>query len=312
MWRFEVFPSPDLAVGPDWQPLLAEGCLDALARANEAAEHEPAVLFDQVAEVLAHDCAVATAAALQLPDDAAEPLHQPDASEPPQTDAAIAAAEELQQRRALVAGVLQQQPQQQQQQDGEAPPPPSPSPRLRVGPEYAQHRNIITRVLDDALLASIANMPTDERQVVLLGHGLDSRAYRIAWPEGTRIFEVGPAQCLQLMKEVLRGNGGETTFRQRGVVHRRIALNPWKHTGAGPLVLRMHARIACGCNKAGALRAPAAVGLVTAAVVAVVVGAACSHTQARSAPALPQRRTQLWAQERWEHPARTCAGKRRA
>ncbi len=46
---------------------------------------------------------------------------------------------------------------------------------------------IRTRFLDDYLRAA-----TDAgcRQVVLLGAGLDTRAYRLAWPDGTRLFEV--------------------------------------------------------------------------------------------------------------------------
>ncbi|KAK9908307.1 hypothetical protein WJX75_005766 [Coccomyxa subellipsoidea] len=53
-----------------------------------------------------------------------------------------------------------------------------------------------TRYLDDKLLEGLATMPTDnnvigiKRQVVLLGSGLDTKAWRLDFPSGTAIFEV--------------------------------------------------------------------------------------------------------------------------
>ncbi|MEU2629916.1 class I SAM-dependent methyltransferase [Kitasatospora sp. NPDC007106] len=60
---------------------------------------------------------------------------------------------------------------------------------------------IRTRFLDDLLLeASAAGV----RQVVLLGAGMDSRAFRTDWPEGTRLFEVDTAAPLDFKAAVLR------------------------------------------------------------------------------------------------------------
>ncbi|MEV6117645.1 SAM-dependent methyltransferase [Streptomyces sp. NPDC052109] len=47
---------------------------------------------------------------------------------------------------------------------------------------------IRTKFLDDLLQQASAS---GVRQVVLLGAGMDSRAFRMDWPEGTRLFEVG-------------------------------------------------------------------------------------------------------------------------
>ncbi|GAA1269578.1 class I SAM-dependent methyltransferase [Streptomyces aureus] len=60
---------------------------------------------------------------------------------------------------------------------------------------------IRTKFLDDLLeQASAAGV----RQVVLLGAGMDSRAFRMDWPEGTRLFEVDTAEPLDFKASVLR------------------------------------------------------------------------------------------------------------
>ncbi|MFI7008373.1 class I SAM-dependent methyltransferase [Streptomyces sp. NPDC050145] len=60
---------------------------------------------------------------------------------------------------------------------------------------------IRTKFLDDLLReASGAGV----RQVVLLGAGMDSRAFRMNWPEGTRLFEVDTAAPLEFKASVLR------------------------------------------------------------------------------------------------------------
>ncbi|MFG3280448.1 class I SAM-dependent methyltransferase [Streptomyces sp. NPDC048111] len=60
---------------------------------------------------------------------------------------------------------------------------------------------IRTKFLDDLLMeASTAGV----RQVVLLGAGMDSRAFRMDWPEGTRLFEVDTAAPLDFKASVLR------------------------------------------------------------------------------------------------------------
>ncbi|NUS56400.1 MAG: SAM-dependent methyltransferase, partial [Streptomycetaceae bacterium] len=58
-----------------------------------------------------------------------------------------------------------------------------------------------TKFLDDLLRQASAS---GIRQVVLLGAGMDSRAFRMEWPEGTRLFEVDTADPLDFKASVLR------------------------------------------------------------------------------------------------------------
>ena len=60
---------------------------------------------------------------------------------------------------------------------------------------------IRTRFLDDLLTAAA---DAGCRQVVLLGAGMDSRAYRLDWPSGTRLFELDTAEPLAFKESVLR------------------------------------------------------------------------------------------------------------
>ncbi|WP_042377509.1 class I SAM-dependent methyltransferase [Streptacidiphilus melanogenes] len=60
---------------------------------------------------------------------------------------------------------------------------------------------IRTKFLDDLLRRASAS---GVRQVVLLGAGMDSRAFRMDWPEGTRLFEVDTAAPLDFKASVLR------------------------------------------------------------------------------------------------------------
>ncbi|MCX5265669.1 class I SAM-dependent methyltransferase [Streptomyces sp. NBC_00199] len=60
---------------------------------------------------------------------------------------------------------------------------------------------IRTKFLDDLLRQASAS---GVRQVVLLGAGMDSRAFRMNWPEGTRLFEVDTAEPLDFKASVLR------------------------------------------------------------------------------------------------------------
>ncbi|MEU2021314.1 class I SAM-dependent methyltransferase [Streptomyces sp. NPDC016469] len=60
---------------------------------------------------------------------------------------------------------------------------------------------IRTKFLDDLLQQASA---CGVRQVVLLGAGMDSRAFRMDWPKGTRLFEVDIAAPLEFKTSVLR------------------------------------------------------------------------------------------------------------
>lgn len=58
-----------------------------------------------------------------------------------------------------------------------------------------------TRFLDEVVLNACAGKC---RQVVILGAGLDSRAFRLVWPEGTRLWELDLAQVVEFKEQVLR------------------------------------------------------------------------------------------------------------
>ncbi|MFJ6215485.1 class I SAM-dependent methyltransferase [Streptomyces sp. NPDC092296] len=67
---------------------------------------------------------------------------------------------------------------------------------------FARYFGLRTRVLDDFLLRSVH---TGARQVVLLGAGLDSRAFRLDWPPGCVIFEIDREGVLAFKHKVLGG-----------------------------------------------------------------------------------------------------------
>jgi methyltransferase (TIGR00027 family) len=62
-----------------------------------------------------------------------------------------------------------------------------------------------TRFLDDLLLHATGAAAI--RQVVLLGAGLDARAFRLPWPSGVRLFEVDTPAMLAFKERVLDEQG---------------------------------------------------------------------------------------------------------
>jgi methyltransferase (TIGR00027 family) len=55
------------------------------------------------------------------------------------------------------------------------------------------------------------------RQVVILAAGLDSRAYRLDWPDATTIFELDRPQVLDFKREVLTGHGDQPRADRREI-----------------------------------------------------------------------------------------------
>ncbi|BBA95262.1 putative O-methyltransferase [Actinacidiphila reveromycinica] len=68
---------------------------------------------------------------------------------------------------------------------------------------FARYFGLRTRVLDDFLLSSVHS--GGARQVVLLGAGLDSRAFRLDWPADCAIFELDREGVLAFKHRVLAG-----------------------------------------------------------------------------------------------------------
>jgi methyltransferase (TIGR00027 family) len=67
---------------------------------------------------------------------------------------------------------------------------------------------IRTRFLDDLVLDACKQ---DCRQVVILGAGLDARAFRIRWPRGVRLFELDLNDVLAFKQRVVSAEGGAAT-----------------------------------------------------------------------------------------------------
>ena len=86
------------------------------------------------------------------------------------------------------------------------------------GEEWAAHRagdfgastmTVRTRFFDDFL-----QRITDQhaiRQIVLMAVGLDTRAFRLSWPEQTRLFELDQPQVLKYKEQILSSAGAQPT-----------------------------------------------------------------------------------------------------
>jgi methyltransferase (TIGR00027 family) len=70
----------------------------------------------------------------------------------------------------------------------------------------ARHLVVRTRFFDDYLLAAAR---AGCAQVVLLAAGLDTRAHRLDWPAGTRVFELDLPEVLAFKQRVLAEQGAE-------------------------------------------------------------------------------------------------------
>ncbi|OBJ88613.1 class I SAM-dependent methyltransferase [Mycobacterium asiaticum] len=55
------------------------------------------------------------------------------------------------------------------------------------------------------------------RQVVVLAAGLDSRSYRLPWPDGTTVFELDQPQVLDFKREVLAQHGVQPRAERREI-----------------------------------------------------------------------------------------------
>jgi methyltransferase (TIGR00027 family) len=84
--------------------------------------------------------------------------------------------------------------------------------RLLLSSAYVGLR---TRFVDD-YLAGAAGTPDGEptpevdlpRQVVIVGAGLDTRAFRLTWPGRTEIYELDDPEVLLFKRDIVRGVGG--------------------------------------------------------------------------------------------------------
>lgn len=85
------------------------------------------------------------------------------------------------------------------------------------GAHFVDFQGSRTRYFDDYFRRAA---DAGVRQVVLLAAGLDSRAYRLSWPDKTTIFELDQSQVLEFKRQTLARHGA-----QPGAERREIAVD---------------------------------------------------------------------------------------
>ena len=99
-----------------------------------------------------------------------------------------------------------------------------------IGARIALQVVVRTKFYDDYLLAATAD---GVRQVVLLAAGLDCRAFRLAWPDDTSVFEVDLPEMLAFKEDVLAHTGENPAARRAAVAADLTADWPAALTWAG-------------------------------------------------------------------------------
>jgi len=82
------------------------------------------------------------------------------------------------------------------------------------GEHFVTYQGARTRYFDHYLLRAAE---AGAQQVAILAAGLDSRAYRLAWPGGTTIFELDRPQVLDFKREVLAEQGATPRAERREI-----------------------------------------------------------------------------------------------
>jgi methyltransferase (TIGR00027 family) len=83
-----------------------------------------------------------------------------------------------------------------------------------------------TRFFDDFLQR--ITRQNGVQQIVLLGAGLDTRAFRLNWPEQTRFFELDQPQVLNYKEQILRSAGAQPACARQAI---EVDLTgPWQET----------------------------------------------------------------------------------
>lgn len=99
-----------------------------------------------------------------------------------------------------------------------------------LNPESNYHRDsfpyleVRTRYFDDWLLSAVKG--AEAEQVVLLGAGMDSRAFRLAWPAGLKLWEVDTGDLFSLKEPRLRSAKAKPKC-DRAVVETDLASPTW-------------------------------------------------------------------------------------
>ena len=76
-----------------------------------------------------------------------------------------------------------------------------------------------TRFFDDFFVDAVTNTASDAgiRQVVILASGLDSRPYRLPWPDGTVLFEIDQPEVIEFKTSTLAAIGAQPTADLRSI-----------------------------------------------------------------------------------------------
>jgi methyltransferase (TIGR00027 family) len=94
----------------------------------------------------------------------------------------------------------------------------------KEGEEWVAHQagelgvstmTVRTRFFDDFLQRVTGEHAI--RQIVLLAVGLDTRAFRLSWPEQTRLFELDQLQVLQYKEQILSSAGAHPTCERQTI-----------------------------------------------------------------------------------------------
>jgi methyltransferase (TIGR00027 family) len=92
------------------------------------------------------------------------------------------------------------------------------APENRLMSEFGEHfvdyQAARTKIFDEYFYGAA---DAGVRQIVIPAAGLDSRAYRLAWPEGTVVFELDQPQVLEFKRDVLASSGEAPTAERREI-----------------------------------------------------------------------------------------------
>lgn len=86
---------------------------------------------------------------------------------------------------------------------------------LPVSPRsMTEQMTVRTRYFDDFFTTATAS---GVRQAVILASGLDTRAYRLAWPAGTVVYEIDQPDVIDFKTRTLAGLGAQPTAQRRTI-----------------------------------------------------------------------------------------------
>lgn len=86
---------------------------------------------------------------------------------------------------------------------------------------YSNQHCLATKFIDDKLLSTINNMD-GPKQVVLFTDGIDTRPYRLGWPNSTLVFDISPESVFRNAAQVLECVGAKIP---RGSLYLHV---PWE------------------------------------------------------------------------------------